>query len=74
MEYTKVKDKNHLYRDDYSNGIVNTDSEGYNNYIKEYMNRYNQIKKIQNLEDEVKSIHDDLQEIKNLLRSLANGS
>lgn len=55
-------------------GIVNDDREGYQQYINEYVNRYNQSKKIQNLENEVKSIHDDLEEIKNLLRSLKNGS
>lgn len=74
MTYIKVKDKEHLYRDEYSMGIINNDREGYQQYIAEFNSKYNQSKKIQKMESEIESIRDDLNEIKNLLRSLTNGS
>lgn len=74
MNYIKVKDKDHLYRDEYSMAIINNDHEGYQKYVSEFNNRYNQSKKIEKIENEVKSIRSDLDEIKNLLRSLTNGS
>lgn len=74
MSYIKVKDKNYLYRDEYSMGIVNTDHEGYQQYVADYTNKYNQIKKVQKMEEEIQLIRNDLDEIKNLLRNLANGS
>ncbi len=74
MEYIKVKDKDHLVRDSYSNGIVNVDSESYNAYIQSYKKAYIESQKIKNLENDVNEIKNDLNEIKLLLRSLSNGS
>lgn len=74
MSYIKVKDKDHLYRDEYSMGIINTDQEGYQQYVAEFNSKYNQSKKIQKMEGELESIRGDLDEIKNLLRNLTNGS
>lgn len=74
MNYIKVKDKDYLERDSYSNGIVNTDAEGYHQYIENYKRRYNETQKIKNLESDVNEMKTDLNEIKNLLRSLVNGS
>jgi hypothetical protein len=74
MDYIKVKDKDHLVRDVYSNAIVNVDMDAYNAYIENYRQRYNETQKIKNLENDVCEIKNDLSEIKNLLRSLANGS
>ena len=74
MNYIKVKDKDYLERDSYSNGIVNTDAEGYIQYIENYKKRYKETQRIQNLENDVNEIKNNLNEIKNLLRSLANGS
>jgi hypothetical protein len=74
MEYIKVKDKDHLVRDSYSNAIINTDIEGYNSYMETYRIKYNEKKRIENLENDVNSIKSDLNEIKDLLRGLSNGS
>lgn len=74
MHYIKVKDKDYLERDSNSNGIVNTDVEGYKQYIENYKRRYNESQKIKNLENDVTEMKNDLNEIKDLLRSLVNGS
>jgi hypothetical protein len=74
MDYIKVKDKDHLVRDAYSNAIVNVDMDAYNAYIENYKQRYNESQRIQNLEGDVNEIKNNLSEIKNLLRSLVNGS
>ena len=54
MEYIKVKDKDHLVRDSYSNGIVNTDIDSYNAYINNYKKTYAESQKIKNLENDMK--------------------
>ena len=74
MDYIRVKDKNHLARDVNSNGIVNFDVDGCEQYIQNYKRVYNESQKIKNLENDVSEIKNDLMEIKNLLRNLANGS
>jgi hypothetical protein len=74
MKYVKVKDKNNLERDMNSNGIVNTDTTGYENYLQNYTRKYNETQRIVNLENDVNEIKTDLTEIKTLLRSLVNGS
>jgi hypothetical protein len=74
MEYIKVKDKDHLVRDSYSNGIVNTDIDSYNAYINNYKKTYAESQKIKNLENDMNKIKDDLTEIKNLLRNFTHES
>jgi hypothetical protein len=74
MEYIKVKDKDYLERDTFSNGIVNTDIEGYNKYVENYKRNYNSQQKIKSLETDMNSIKDDIDEIKLLLRNLVDGS
>lgn len=74
MTYIKVKDKDYLLRDSYSNGIVNSDLESYNVYVQNYKKAYGETQKIKKLENDVNDIKNELGEIKNLLRRLANGS
>jgi hypothetical protein len=74
MDYIRVKDKDHLVRDVYSNAIVNVDMNAYNAYVENYKKRYTESQKIKNLESDVYEIKNDLTEIKDLLRSLVNGS
>ena len=71
MEYIKVKDKDNLVRDSFSNGLVSTDIEGYNSYIQNYKKTYNESKRINDLEKNVDEIKGDLNEIKELLRNLS---
>lgn len=74
MEYIKVKDKDYLYRDFNSNGIVNADLDSYDSYIQNYKKLYNESKRIESLENDVNEIKNNLNEIKDLLWSLSNGS
>jgi len=74
MDYIKVKDKDHLVRDVYSNAIVNVDMDSYNAYVENYKKTYKETQRIENLENDVNEMKSDLNEIKNLLRSLVNGS
>lgn len=69
-EYLKVKDKDNLIRDPFSNGILNVDKKGYDNYIQNYKKVYNESKKIADLENGVNAIKKDLDEIKDLLKGL----
>lgn len=73
MTYIKVKDRDHLYRDLTSEGIVNSDYEAYNLYVEDYKKKYEENKKITKIEDDLNSLKDDIGEIKNLLRSLLDG-
>ncbi len=73
-EYIKVKDKNNLYRDVLSNGIVNGDVDAYQQYIESYKKKYNETQKIKNLEKDLNDIKDDVNEIKSLLRRIINES
>lgn len=74
MDYMRVKGHDSLIRDPKTNSIINMSTSEYNEYISRKKSKNKEIEKIQNIEDEVASIKDDIQEIKNLLRSLANGS
>ena len=74
LDLLKVKDKNNLYRDPISKGIINTDETGYNQYVESYRRKYNEMQKMKSLEDEIHNMKSDLVEIKNLLKNLTNGS
>ena len=68
MDYIKVKDKDNLVRDTYSNGIINTDYENYRKYVDSYNQKMSETQKIKDLQTEVSSIKEDLTEIKDLLK------
>ena len=72
MDYIKVKDKEHLFRDINSNGIVNTDENAYKTYLENYKRQKNSIKKIDELEIQVDQIKTDLKDIKDLILKLLN--
>ena len=74
MSYLKVKDKDHLYRDTSSEGIVSSDIDGYNRYLEKYRKSYNESKRVKKIEDELNSIRNDIDEIKLLLKEFVNGS
>ena len=59
-----VEGHKHLYRDEKSGAIINTDSHGYSQYKKS-----RNIKLTQ--KDEIDSMKKDIEEIKNLLRLIA---
>lgn len=74
MDYIKVKDKDHLYRDSISNGIVNTDIEEYQTYIQNYKKKFSESKRISDIEGDLNHMKNDIEEIKNLLRNFINES
>jgi chromosome condensin MukBEF ATPase and DNA-binding subunit MukB len=74
MNYIKVKDRDHLYRNKENDSIINSDYESYKLYNELYKKKYTEKEKIKNLENDVNEIKNDLNEIKTLLRNLANGS
>ena len=62
----RVKGEQHLYRDRETGAILNTDSSGYNQYVK--MRKRRQTQK-----EELDILKKDIEEIKTLLRELTNG-
>jgi hypothetical protein len=62
----RVEGESHLYRND-SGAIVNTDTDGYNNYIR--MRDERQKEKM-----EIQEMKKDIGEIKSLLMEILNGS
>jgi len=67
MKYIKVKDKDNLYRDPLSNGIVNADEEAYRNYVENYKRQLNSAKKVDYMQNQINNIKNEISELKNLL-------
>lgn len=74
MNYLNVEGHNNLKRDPRTNSIVNTNMSEYQEYISKRDKKIEENQKIHNLEDDLANIKGDIDEIKNLLRSLVNGS
>lgn len=60
-----IEGHKHLYRDELSGAILNTDNVGYNNYIKLRDEKLKQ-------KHEIDSLKKELSEIKSLLQELLN--
>ena len=74
MDYLKVEGHSHLVRDKNTNSIVNTNMSEYQEYVSRRNIKNEENQKVQNLEKDLANMKEDLDEIKNLLRSLVNGS
>jgi hypothetical protein len=74
MDYLKVEGYSHLMRDQNTNSIINTNMSEYQEYVSRRNAKSEENQKVQNIEEELASMKDDIDEIKNLLRSLVNGS
>lgn len=74
MDYLQVEGHSHLKRDPRTNSIINTNMSEYQEYISKRNKKTEESQKVQNLETDIASMKDDIDEIKNLLRSLVNGS
>jgi len=60
-----IKDYKHLYRDENSGAVINTDTAGYQQYKKTKKLKFNQ-------KNEIEKMKDDIEEIKNLLKQIIN--
>ena len=74
MDYIKVKDHTNLVRDQKTQAILNIDMKEYKNYMKIKQLKDNESNRVKKLESDVSGMKDDLNDIKNLLRSLIDGS
>lgn len=74
MSYLKVEGYTHLVRDQSTNSIINTNMTEYQEYVSRRNAKNEENQKVQNLEKDFANMKEDIDEIKNLLRSLVNGS
>ena len=74
MDYLKVEGNSNLFRDPKTNSIINANMSDYQEYLTRKNIKNKENEKIQNLESDLAILKDDIGEIKNLLRSIANGS
>lgn len=72
MSYIKVKDNEHLLRDVNSNGIINNNTEEYNNYVSAYTRQMTSKARIEELQCQVDDVRCDIKEIKELVLKLLN--
>ena len=63
--YSKIEDNPHLVRDNFSRGIINTDTNAYNNYMQR-----KELKMKDKLE--LVSLKNEVTELKNLVKDLIN--
>ena len=68
--YLKVEGHTSLVRDTYSNGIVNTNVNEYQIYMKRVKAREEQGDQIRNAVKEINTLKAELREIKNLLKEI----
>ena len=69
-EKIKVKNNHTLIRDSYSGAILNTNIDA----VRSYKNKKNELNKVNELANKMSTLESDVQEIKNLLKSLIQGS
>jgi len=74
MDHIKVKDHTNLVRDQKTQAILSIDMKEYSNYMKIKQIKDNESNRVKKLESDVSGMKDDLNDIKNLLRSLIDGS
>ena len=67
MNYLKVKDNDHLYRDVNSGAIINTDRSSFEKYKKSRQ-------KFQNMEHELDYVKSEISEIKSLLKQIVKSN
>lgn len=72
--YAKVEGHTNIIRDLKTNAIINTDTQGLQNYISSKNKRMNEKKIMDNLISDVNDLKESIEEIKLLLRGIANGS
>jgi len=72
--YAKVEGHVNIVRDLKTNAIINTDFQGFKNYVSSKNKRATDKKVMNDLIDDVKNLKESIEEIKLLLKSTLNGS
>lgn len=72
--YAKVEGHTNIIRDLKTNAIINTDTQGLQNYISSKNKRVNEKKVMNDLIDDVNNLKNSIEEIKMLLKGISNGS
>ena len=72
MTYKKVKDKDGLIRDEDTNAVINVDHTAYQNYVQQYKNKYNEIKRMKDYESQLSELKGEINEIKDMLSQIVN--
>lgn len=67
-----VKDHNHLFRDEKSKSIINTNKSDYETYVRNRDRMNSDKERIRVLEEKVDSLQDDISDIKNLLLKIVD--
>jgi len=67
-----VKDHKHLFRDEKSKSIINTNKSDYETYVRNRDRMNSDKERISNLEEKVDSLQDDISDIKNLLLKIVD--
>jgi len=68
----KVEGHNNLVRDSITNGIINTDRNGYESYLQLRKMKKRDSTRIDKIESDLNSLKNDINEIKSLLINLNN--
>ena len=67
-----VKDHEHLFRDNNSKAIINTNKSDYETYVRSRDRMNSERERIENLEEKVDSLQGDISDIKNLLLKIVD--
>ena len=73
-EFIKVKDHKNLMRDPLSNGILNDNQSGYDEYIARRDAANKAKEKSSNMEEDLANLKGEINEIKSLLKELVHGN
>jgi len=74
MFFSKVDGYSNLVRDEQTNAVLNVNMDEYKSYLEQRKIKEQENQRIENLESDLNSMKSDLGEIKDLLRSMINGS
>lgn len=62
-----IADKSNLFREATSNGIINTDDNGYEQYLRSYEARKKEKEEMESLKEKVDSLSSDMSDLKSLM-------
>ena len=74
MEYVKVKDHKNLVRDPISNGIINTNTSEYEEYISRRDAAIKAKETSSDMKEDLDNLKGEINEIKSLLKELVHGN